>query len=154
MKVLSGLSGRLRRLPVGKLFFSKNFFLPFHGIFPQQNAVGFFLQRIFLMRFSVPFLTGFSDNKTPLCGISPCVFSFFFLRGSLSFRRWFSHPFISRISCFPLWDFSALPLRFFPSLSPAEFPSDMRQRKLPELSGSFLGRKRFHFSRKRRINRR
>ena len=38
-----------------------------------------------------------------------------------SFRHWFSHPFISRISCFPLWDFPALPLRFFPSLSPRGF---------------------------------
>ena len=121
--------------------------------FPQQQRYGIFLQRIFLMRFFVPFLTGLSGNKTPLCGISPYVFSFFFLRGSLSFRRWFSHPFISRISCFPLWDFSALPLRFFPSSSPRGFsilprgvflffpaflPSDMRQRKLPELSGSFF----------------
>ena len=89
--------------------------------FPQQQRYGIFLQRIFLMRFSVPFLTGFSDNKTPLCGISPYVFSFFFLRGSLSFRRWFSHPFISRISCFPLWDFSRPSFTFFPVLFSSGF---------------------------------
>ena len=53
--------------------------------FPQQQRYGIFLQRIFLMRFSVPFLTGFSDNKTPLCGISPYVFSRPFL--PRSFRQ-------------------------------------------------------------------
>ena len=116
--------------------------------FPQQQRYGIFLQRIFLMRFSIPFLTGLSGNKTPLCGISPYVFSFFFLRGSLSFRRWFSHPFISRISCFPLWDFSALPLRFFPSLSPAEFlPSVMQQKNSRSCPGVFSREMTLSFSR-------
>ena len=74
------------------------------------------------------------------------------LRGSLSFRRWFSHPFISRIFCFPLWDFPALSLRFFPSLSPrgfsilprgvflffpAFFSSVMQQKNSPDYPGSF-----------------
>ena len=38
-----------------------------------------------------------------------------------SFRRWFSHPFISRISCFPLWDFSRPSFTFFPVLFSSGF---------------------------------
>jgi len=90
------------------------------------------------MRFSVPFLTGFSDNKTPLCGISPYVFSFFFLRGSLSFPSGFFVLFFAKISRFPLRGcfvlFSSGFLypspRDFPVFS-RDFPSGMRQKKLP-----------------------
>ena len=107
-------------------------------------------------------LTEFSRNKTlwdfpttklPFAEFPLTFFPFSFCGGVCPSAAGFPILSFRGFPVFLYGIFPVLPLRFFPSSSPrgfsilprgvflffpAEFPSDMRQRKLPELSGSFF----------------
>ena len=134
-----------------KFFFTWNFFL---RDFRNNNVMGFFCKEFSSWGFLFLFSRDFPTTKLPFAEFPLTFFPFSFCGGVcpsaagfpiLSFRGFpvflygifppflyvFSRPFLPRGFLRPsLWG--------FPSLSPAEFPSDMRQRKLPELSGSFF----------------
>ena len=141
-----------------KFFFTWNFFL---RDFRNNNVMGFFCKEFSSWGFLFLFSRDFPATKLPFAEFPLTFFPFSFCGGVCPSAAGFPILSFRGFPVFLYGIFPVLPLRFFPSSSPrgfsilprgvflffpAEFPSDMRQRKLPELSGSFfLRRWRFHF---------